>query len=200
MDFSRLFFRDPEDTPMRSTAPQSAVRLRLAALGASTLAVCALPGCIVGDIHDEMVRSNDQLLRSNDQLVTLNETLRKLEAIDAKLQMVDDRLAAVDKSLERVDTSLDRVDTSIADGEDKLVRLTTAAGATNDKMAIIETSLRDIDAHLSTIDGTLGALDAINPFASRPKVEDKPEAETPPEEEPARTDADEIDPNAAAGE
>ena len=87
---------------------------------AGTMALGVMPGCIVRDIHNELVRSNHQLERSNELLTSIrsdlagtNESLAQVrEALGTSNQTmssVETRLAVLDT----INTSLESLDESL---------------------------------------------------------------------------------------
>ncbi len=85
----------------------------LGLLGAASL---LLPGCIVGEIRDNLVLANESLARvevqlhevneTNAHLVELQDSLRQLATIDLSLQNVDGELDGIAESLKRLDDHL----------------------------------------------------------------------------------------------
>ncbi len=80
----------------------------------ATLALTTLSGCIVTDIHEELIRVNTSLDTTNAQLATLDAQLTekqaRLASIDEKLRAIDDQLIAANTRLE----SLSDIDEHLA--------------------------------------------------------------------------------------
>jgi paraquat-inducible protein B len=117
-----------------------------ATAGAIILGV--MPGCIVRDIHDELVRSNHQLERSNEvltsirsdlagtneslaqvraALATSNQTMSSVEARLAVLDTINTSLESLDKSLKTVKSLVEQIPFIDSPDEAKDVEKGTAA-------------------------------------------------------------------------
>ncbi|MBX3323547.1 MAG: hypothetical protein KF757_11205 [Phycisphaeraceae bacterium] len=76
--------------------------------------LAALPGCVITDIHEELIRVNTSLDTTNERLATLDAQLTQKQArlgsIDEKLRAIDDQLIAANTRLE----SLSDIDEHLA--------------------------------------------------------------------------------------
>ncbi len=92
------------------------IRTKLACIALLGGAATLLPGCIVGEIRDNLVLANESLARvevqlhevseTNDHLVELQDSLKQLATIDLSLQNVDGELDGIAESLKRLDDHL----------------------------------------------------------------------------------------------
>ncbi|MHC5027668.1 MAG: hypothetical protein ACYTGR_13015 [Planctomycetota bacterium] len=89
-----------------------------------------LTGCVVTEIHDEMVTTNDRLSTieqqleliaeanvllddGNQRLGSVYERLNRMESIDATLTSIDASLQALDEHLASLRTTIENIDGSI---------------------------------------------------------------------------------------
>ncbi len=82
-------------------------------------ALITLPGCIVGEIRDNLVLANESLARVEVQLQEVNETNAHL----VELQVTLEKLATIDTSLTNVDNELDGIAESLKRLDDHMVSL-----------------------------------------------------------------------------
>lgn len=113
----------------------------------------ALPGCIVRDIHNEMVGVNEHLTRVEIALAEIDRTNDALADLKVRLELLE-KIASVDESLRSMDG-----------------QLTTIQG-----------SLSNLDQHLASLRRTISNIDSTIPFLriSGDQPEEG-EAETPPD-------------------
>jgi hypothetical protein len=109
---------------IRPTAVRRRRARRPLAAGAVLLALPLLPGCIVGEIRDELVRVNAGLDRVDSRLVEVDE---RLAAIDANLAAIDQQLDGISPQLAPLPNleqlqSLGTITTSLQMIEEHLVR------------------------------------------------------------------------------
>lgn len=89
---------------------------RTATLLLSALALSLLPGCLIQDIHDQIVVSNEKLLaidegfakveRANQLLEDLDAQLATLDSIDGNLTTINSRLDTLEGDLKAVSEHL----------------------------------------------------------------------------------------------
>ncbi|MEL6328695.1 MAG: hypothetical protein AAFR38_03455 [Planctomycetota bacterium] len=89
--------------------------------------VCPLPGCVFGDIRDQLVQVNANMERLDDRVVGLEETvielnqerlaaLDRLESIEVSLADIDDHLASLRRTISNIDSTIPFLE--IADEEE----------------------------------------------------------------------------------
>lgn len=94
---------------MTNTRIRSAVLL---CITGSSLGV--LPGCLVQDIHDEMVTTNERLVDIDGALDEVARVNERLATIDAKLQEIESDLTRVEGHLAKVEPSLSSTNEHLA--------------------------------------------------------------------------------------
>jgi prefoldin subunit 5 len=101
-----------------------------------------LGGCIVQDIHDELVGVNARLERVEETLGKIDTTNRQLATLEARLNTLD-RLESIDASLKSIDAEL---------------------VAINGELDPIKGSLVNLDEHLTSLRKTISNIDSTIPF------------------------------------
>lgn len=120
--------------------------------GAAVLALLPLlPGCIVGEIRDELKNANSQLTDVQTSLAKLDQTNEQIARTNEELirtsQLIDD----VQQGLGRIDET----NSSLTNVDQRLSLLNS-----------INTSLTHLDAHLASLRKTISSLDDSIPFLS----------------------------------
>lgn len=132
-------------------------------VSALLLLLLTLPGCIVGEIKDQLQSANDQLVcvqfalddankglaSANDLLVRTNERLDRVENGLTRLDRTNTLIDNVEQGLGRIDSTNNR----LSDLERQLALLES-----------IEKSLSRLDQHLASLRKTVSALDGVIPF------------------------------------
>jgi prefoldin subunit 5 len=113
------------------------------------LSVAALPGCIVGEIRDE-------LKHANAQLSAVQESLGKLDTTNTSLAKTNNELGETNQLIDRVHGGLGRIDKTNESLDTLEQQLKILRG--------IETSLTRLDNHLGGLRGTINKLDGVIPF------------------------------------
>lgn len=111
------------------------------------VAACVLlPGCVVWDIRDNLVKSNQQI----------GEVKQALDKANAAIDVANDDLAKANERLDKVEAGLSRIDTTnkSLDGLDKQLAL----------LGSIDTSLGHLDQHLAAVRKTIGSINSMIPF------------------------------------
>lgn len=127
-------------------------RLMVAVFGC--VVVGALQGCIVQDIHDQIMVSNERLAaidenfakveRANKLLASLETQLDEvLVPVNENLGLIETRLASIDAKLEAIDRNLGSMDTSIES---------------------VEADLKSVSASLASLRKTINNIDSTIPF------------------------------------
>jgi hypothetical protein len=124
----------------------------------------ALPGCIVGEIRDELKLANQQLGTVQQSLGKLDTTNQSLTTTNATLGDTNQLIGRVQGGLGRIDTT----NTSLGVLEGQLQTLKS-----------VDASLVRLDAHLAGLRGTISKLDGVIPFL------DLGAGDVPPPEEAA---------------
>lgn len=116
----------------------------------------AAPGCVVRDIHKEMVGVNEHLARVEVALAEIDRTNDSLAELRVRLELLE-KIASVDDSLRSMDGQLNS----------------------------IQGSLSNLDQHLASLRRTISNIDSTIPFlrfSGDQTEEDEPES--PPTEPP----------------
>lgn len=122
-----------------------------------------IPGCIVGEIRDELKSANNQLVCVQ---YGLDEANKGLDTANDLLQKTNERLDRVENGL----TRLDRTNTLIDSVEQGLGRIDSTNNSLTDlekqlvMLATIEKSLSRLDQHLAGLRKSVSALDGVIPF------------------------------------
>ncbi|MCC6677549.1 MAG: hypothetical protein IT436_10430 [Phycisphaerales bacterium] len=124
----------------------------LAAVGIAVgVALLSLPGCIVGEIRDE-------LKSANSQLGDVQQSLGKLDQTNEQIARTNEELIRTSKLIDEVQQGLGRIDTT-----------NSSLNQVDQQLAIlnsINTSLNHLDAHLASLRKTISSLDDSIPFFS----------------------------------
>lgn len=125
------------------------LRVMTRILGLLAAAVLFLPGCIVGEIRDELKNANKQLTDVQTTLAKLDNTNEQLAATNAELTRTAELIASVQQGLGRIDTT----NSSLGDVQQRLALLQS-----------INVSLGRLDTHLASLRKTIGRIDSAIPF------------------------------------
>jgi prefoldin subunit 5 len=121
------------------------------------VAACGLaaPGCVVRDIHDELVGVNERLARVEVALGEIDRTNDALADLQVRLELLE-KIASVDESLRSMDGQLHS----------------------------IQGSLSNLDEHLASLRRTISNIDSTIPFlrlsGDEPGSEEPGEGAPPP--------------------
>lgn len=129
--------------------------MRLLRLAAIVPCAGVLPGCVFGDIRDQLADTNARLDRVQAGLVEIERTNSELEGLRERLTALD-RLESIDGSLQGIDEHL----------------------------VTVEGSLRDIDAHLASLRDTIHRIDEAIPFVEISGREPDESREEQPDDRP----------------
>lgn len=113
------------------------------------ISIVMLPGCIVGEIRDELKLANQQLTTVQESLGKLDTTNQSLAATNNELDQTNKLINSVQGGLGRIDKTNDSLSTL----EQQLILLNS-----------IEKSLTRLDNHLAGLRGTINKLDGVIPF------------------------------------
>lgn len=134
-------------------------------------ALAGLPGCVVNDIHTEMMITNQRLADLEVRLDEVRKVNEQLEAINEdRLSM----LASIDRSLISIDESLVKIE-----------------GQLNP----IGESLSSVDEHLASLRRTINNIDSTIPFL---KISGDGKEEQPSTGEPVQEPATDAPPESPA--
>lgn len=125
------------------------LRLMTRILGLLAAAVLFLPGCIVGEIRDELKNANKQLTDVQTTLAKLDNTNEQLASTNAELTRTAELISNVQQGLGRIDTT----NSSLGDVQQRLALLQS-----------INVSLSRLDTHLASLRKTIGRIDSAIPF------------------------------------
>lgn len=122
----------------------------LATLLSAMLVLQLLPGCIVGEIRDNLKQVNSQLAQVNSDI---NATRTQIESVNARLTGMHADLGSTNTKLIDVQSGLSRVDTT-----------NLSLGTLDGQLTSMQGSLTSIDGHLGGLRKTIGAIDGMIPF------------------------------------
>jgi|GEM_PF-819870 len=109
-----------------------------------------LPGCIVGEIRDDLKSANARLGTVDQNLAA---TTAKLDVVDRSLAETNSKLSLANDRLNGVGSALDTTNTSLKTLDER-VRL----------LASIDKSMTNLDVHLASLRTTIGRIDSTIPF------------------------------------
>lgn len=124
------------------------MKLRILALSAVAV-MLTLPGCIVGEIRDEMRNANTQLAQVQVALAKLDQTNEQIATTHQELTRTALLISQVHDGLTRIDTT----NSSLSQVDQRLALLNS-----------INTSLNHLDTHLASLRKTISRLDGVIPF------------------------------------
>lgn len=142
------------------------------------LASCVLlPGCVVWDIRDNLVKSNQQIGEVKAAIdkanVALDQANQDLANANQRLDNVEQGLTKLDRTnalIDKVDNGLGKIDTT----NDALAKLDKQLAL----LASIDTSLGHLDQHLAAVRKTIGSINSMIPFMDLGGGPEEPAAAT----------------------
>lgn len=116
---------------------------------AMLLSLLALPGCVIGEIRDELGNTNQQLTDIDEGLTEVERVNELLTDLDAALNDLDQvRLVSLETQLE----TLEAINTNM-----ELI---------NQRLMTVENSLVETNEHLASLRRTINNIDSTIPFLS----------------------------------
>jgi len=118
-------------------------RRRAATIAIVAAWVTTLPGCVVDDIHSELVETNDRLKKLDVQIDT---RLQELERTNDGIEQTSEQITRANEQLNALRERLEQLETI------------------NTKLGSIDSSLQKLDQHLASLRKTLRNIDSTIPF------------------------------------